>query len=186
MGRERTALGALAALAALAAGCGGASAPAPEAARDSGASGHMPPASRAHLVLHMTRVQGDDPLPFAIDLRADGSAKVRFGGGHGGFEDKRIQVRGPARTELLRLVRTAPWRQVDGRTVTPGGFGGDDNGVRYAIYHGRYSTVLASGHVPARMRRLVHRLDQVIDGDLGHLVYAKRHSPIPVTPAPAG
>jgi hypothetical protein len=32
----------------------------------------------------------------------------------------------------------------------------------------------------------VHLLDGIIDGDIGHLVYAKRHSPISQTPTPPG
>jgi hypothetical protein len=140
----------------------------------------------ALVLVRMTRVQGDDPLPFAIELRADRTARVRFGGGHGGFEDKAIRLSRPDQARLVGALRAAPWRRLDGHTVTPGGFGGDDNGNRYALFHARWSTTLAQGHIPPRMARLVHLLDAVIDGDLGRLVYAKRHSPIPVTPTPPG
>ena len=68
----------------------------------------------------------------------------------------------------------------------PGGFGGSDNGNRYSLFYGRYTTTLAQGHIPLRMARLVHLLDGIIDGDIGHLVYAKRHSPIAQTPTPPG
>jgi hypothetical protein len=152
----------------------------------SGSAGTPPPESRAPVVVRMTRVQGDDPLPFSIDLHADRTAKVQFGGGHGGFEDKHIRLTAAEQRRIRHAVRTAPWKRLDGHTVTPGGFGGDDNGNRYSLFHGRYTTTLAQGHIPARMARLVHLLDRVIDGDMGHMTYAARHSPLPITPTPPG
>ncbi|MEA2282381.1 MAG: hypothetical protein QOK21_2988 [Solirubrobacteraceae bacterium] len=153
---------------------------------DTGAVGRAPRASHARTLIRMTRVQGDDPLPFAIVLRADRTAAVRFGGGHGGFEDKAIRLRRSEQRRVLRALHGAPWRRLDGQTVKPGGFGASDNGNRYSLFYGRYITTLEDGHIPPRMARLVQLLNAVIDGDLGHLLYAKRHSPIPQTPTPPG
>jgi hypothetical protein len=179
--------------AAVLAGCGGGDAaprPSPTATataqRDSGAVGVAPRPSHARLLVRMTRVQGDDPLPFAIELRADRTAAVRYGGGHGGFEDKAIRLSAAEQARVRRALRGAPWRRVDGHTVEPHGFAGDDNGNRYALFHGRWSTTLEDGRIPGRMERLIRLLNAVIDGDLGRQVYAKRHSPIPVTPASPG
>jgi len=169
-------------------GAGGGSAPrpAPTAAATPARAGPVMPVSHAPVLVRMTRVLGDDPLPFAVALHADGTAAVRFGGGHGGWEDKTIALRRADVARLERALRGAPWRRLDGHTVTPGGFGGDDNVNRYALFHGRWSTTLAAGHIPPRMGRLVHLLDAIIDGDLGRMTYGKRNSPIPVTPAPPG
>lgn len=154
--------------------------------RDAPNSFEPQPPSHAPVVVRMTRVQGDDPLPFAVDLHADRIAAVRYGGGHGGFEDKRIRLTAAQQARIRRALHDAPWNRLDGHAVTPGGFGGDDNGNRYALFYGRYSTTLAEGHIPPRMARLVKLLNAVIDGDMGRLTYAARHSPIPVTPTPPG
>jgi hypothetical protein len=175
-------------VAAALAGCGGSDRPPPAkpAAKATATASAAAPVSHARTLVRMTRVQGDDPLPFGIVLRADRSAAVRYGGGHGGFEDKAIRLTRGEQQRVLRALRAAPWRAVDGHTVTPGGFGGSDNGNRYSVYYRRWSTVLAQGHIPAHMARLLHLLDAIIEGDLGHRISARRHSPIPVTPAPAG
>jgi hypothetical protein len=180
-------------VAAALAGCGGdkpeATATATATARaqaDTGAMGHAPPSSHARKLIRMTRVQGDDPLPFAIVLRADRMAAVQFGGGHGGFENKAIRLSRGQQRRVVHALHGAPWRRLDGHSVVPGGFGGSDNGNRYSLFYGRYTTTLAQGHIPPRMARLVHLLDGIIDGDIGHLVYAKRHSPIAQTPTPPG
>jgi hypothetical protein len=181
-------------VAAALAGCGGgedkpaaATATAtPRAQADTGALGRALEPSHSRKLVRMTRVQGDDPLPFSIELRADRTAAVQFGGGHGGFENKAIRLSRSQQRRVVRALRGAPWRRLDGHSVVPGGFGGDDNGNRYSLFYGRYTTTLAQGHIPRRMARLVHLLDGVIDGDIGHLVYAKRHSPISQTPTPPG
>ncbi|HEX4689906.1 MAG TPA: hypothetical protein VH276_04405 [Solirubrobacteraceae bacterium] len=181
-------------IAAALAGCGGgADRPAaatatatPSATADTGAMGRAPEPSHARGLIRMTRVQGDDPLPFSIELRADRTAAVQFGGGHGGFENKAIRLSRDQQRRVVRALRGAPWRRLDGHSVVPGGFGGDDNGNRYSLFYGRFTTTLAQGHIPPRMARLVHLLDGIIDGDIGHLVYAKRHSPISQTPTPPG
>jgi hypothetical protein len=179
--------------AARAGGGGGAARPAaaaatatPSATADTGAMGRAPEPSHARRLIRMTRVQGDDPLPFSIELRADRTAAVQFGGGHGGFENKAIRLSRDQQRRVVRALRGAPWRRLDGHSVVPGGFGGDDNGNRYSLFYGRFTTTLAQGHIPPRMARLVHLLDGIIDGDIGHLVYAKRHSPISQTPTPPG
>jgi hypothetical protein len=179
-------------VAAVVAGCGGGAddSSGPDGLRvverDAAPSFTAPRAGRSRLIIRMTRVQGDDPLPFSIELHADRTAKVQFGGGHGGFEDKRIRLTAGEARRIHRALVDAPWRRLDGHTVSPGGFGGDDNGNRYSLFYGRWSTTLAQGHIPSRMARLVHLLDAVIDGDMGHLTYAQRHSPIPVTPTAPG
>jgi hypothetical protein len=180
-----------AALAAAVAGCGGSDGPSKAdglrvVEHERAPEYKAAPDSRAPLIIRMTRVQGDDPLPFSIDLHADRTAKVQFGGGHGGFEDKRITLTRSEQARIRRALHGAPWKRLDGHTVTPGGFGGDDNGNRYALFYGHFSTTLAQGHIPRRMARLIHLLDAVIDGDMGHLTYAARHSPIPITPTQAG
>jgi hypothetical protein len=181
-------------VAAALAGCGGgadkpaaaAATATPSATADTGAMGRAPEPSHARRLIRMTRVQGDDPLPFSIELRADRTAAVQFGGGHGGFENKAIRLSRDQQRRVVRALRGAPWRRLDGHSVVPGGFGGDDNGNRYSLFYGRFTTTLAQGHIPPRMARLVHLLDGIIDGDIGHLVYAKRHSPISQTPTPPG
>jgi hypothetical protein len=176
-------------VAAALAGCGGGDDPARPTATATAQPPHdggAPTVSHARTLIRMTRVQGDDPLPFAIVLRADRSATVQYGGGHGGFEDKAIRLDRAEQRRVLRALRGAPWRRLDGHTVKPGGFGASDNGNRYSLFYGRYVTTLEDGRIPPRMARLVRLLSAIIDGDVGHLVHAERHSPIPVTPAPAG
>jgi hypothetical protein len=171
------------------AGCGGGGAPARPAATPGGHDADAvgaPAASHARTLIRMTRVQGDDPMPYGVVLHADRIAAVSFGGGHGGSEEKVIRLSASQQRRVVRAIRAAPWRRVDGHTVVPGGFAASDNGNRYSVYHGRWSTVLAAGHMPARMARLLRLLDAIIDGDLGRQLYARRHSPIPVTPAPPG
>jgi hypothetical protein len=173
-------------VAAALAGCGGSDRPPPARATTTATATATAPVSHARMLIRMTRVQGDDPLPFSIELRADRTAAVQFGGGHGGFENKAIRLSRDQQRRVVRALRGAPWRRLDGHSVVPGGFGGDDNGNRYSLFYGRFTTTLAQGHIPPRMARLVHLLDGIIDGDIGHLVYAKRHSPISQTPTPPG
>src|SRR5689334_2525022 len=114
-----------------------------------GGHGHEPQAKArpaAHRlapeVVFLYRVQGDDPLPDSVSLRADGHAQVIRGGGHGGF--RTIQVALP-RTVAARdtaLAERAPWKALDGRTVKPGGFGGWDNDMRYMLRRGQRSVTV--------------------------------------------
>jgi hypothetical protein len=124
--------------------------------------------------VHMQRVLGDDPVSESVSLRVDGTAAVRRGGGRG-YWDVAVAL-SPADTErMLELVQRAPFAELDGNTITPGGFAGDDNGIRYMLRHGGQSVTVAGADLPPRMRVLVDRLNALIDGDLGRVVADDRH-----------
>ena len=118
-------------------------------------------------VVFLYRVQGDDPLPDSVSLRADGRAQVIRGGGHGGF--RTIQVALPRRVaaRATRLAEHAPWKALDGGTVTPGGFGGWDNDMRYMLRRGQRSVTVTDAHMPHSIRPLVGALNAIIEGDVG-------------------
>ena len=104
-----------------------------------GGQGHEPQAKAeakapahglAPEVVFLYRVQGDDPLPDSVSLRADGHARVIRGGGHGGFRTIQVALPRKVAARATRLAVHVPWKALDGRTVTPGGFGGWDNDMR--------------------------------------------------------
>jgi hypothetical protein len=159
-------------------GCGGESEPVAK---------HTPtptPKPKAAEVVFLYRVQGDDPLPDSVSLRADGTADVRRGGGHGGFRTVAVVLPQAAAAHAMRLAEHAPWKALDGRTVTPGGFGGWDNDTRYMIRRGRRSITVTDAQMPRSIRPLITSLNAVIEGDVGHQVSSELHSAVSGTVAP--
>jgi hypothetical protein len=147
------------------AGCGGEKAanPAPK----------PPPAPE---VVYLYRVQGDDPLPDAVSLRADGTAAIQRGGGHGGFRTVEVKLTDTETARAVRLTERTPWRKLDGRTVEPGGFGGWDNDMRYMLRRGDHTTWVTDAHMPRSARPLIRELDAIIEGDTGRQVASELHS----------
>jgi hypothetical protein len=165
------------ALAALA-GCGGGDAkPVAQA---------TPAAEKAEAteVVFLYRVQGDDPLPDSVSLRADGSADVRRGGGHGGFRTVQVALPDAVAARATRLAEHAPWKRLDGRTVKPGGFGGWDNDMRYMLRRGQQSITVTADHMPRSIRPLIAQLDEIIEGDTGKQLSTELHSAVSGTIAP--
>lgn len=160
------------------AGCGGESKPVAKATPTPAAK------PKAAEVVFLYRVQGDDPLPDSVSLRADGTADVRRGGGHGGFRTVEVVLPQAAATRATRLAERAPWKALDGRTVTPGGFGGWDNDMRYMIRRGQRSITVTDAHMPPAIRPLINSLNAVIEGDVGRQVSSKLHSAVYDTVAP--
>ena len=120
-------------------------------------------------------VQGDDPLPDSISLRADGPAALIRGGAHGGFRSECRAQRAVA-ARATRLAEHAPWKALDGSTVTPGGFGGWDNDMRYMLRRGQRSVTVSDADMPRRIRPLIHMLDAIIENDTGRIVSSELHS----------
>jgi hypothetical protein len=149
------------------AGCGGGSAPTAKAPAK---------AHQAREVVYLYRVQGDDPLPDSIRLRADGKAEVIRGGGHGGSTTLEVALPHAVAARAIRLARTAPWKALDGSTVTPGGFGGWDNDMRYMLRRGKRSITVSDAHLPRSVRPLISALDAIIEGEQGRVVSSDRHS----------
>jgi hypothetical protein len=160
------------------AGCGGekpaAKAPAPAPA----------PKAKAPEVVYLYRVQGDDPLPDSVSVRADGSADVRRGGGHGGFRSVEVELPDTVAARAARLAEHAPWKALDGRTVKPGGFGGWDNDMRYMLRRGQRSITVTADHLPRSIRPLIAQLDAIIEGDAGKQLSTELHSAVSGTIAP--
>ena len=88
-----------------------------------------PAAARAPTVKHkhapevvfLYRVQGDDPLPDSVSLRADDSAQVIRGGGHGGFRTIQVALPHKVAARATRLAVHAPWKALDRALVFIGG-----------------------------------------------------------------
>jgi hypothetical protein len=157
------------------AGCGGETkAPAAKA----------PAAQKAPEVVFLYRVQGDDPLPDSVSLRADGSADVRRGGGHGGFRTVAVALPDGVAARATRLAEHAPWKALDGRTVKPGGFGGWDNDMRYMLRRGQRSITVTDAHMPRSIRPLIGQLNAIIEGDTGRQLSSELHSAVSGTIAP--
>jgi hypothetical protein len=129
-------------------------------------------------IVYLYRVQGDDPLPDSISLRADGTAAVIRGGGHGGFRTVQVKLDDAVAARATRLAEHAPWKALDGRTVTPGGFGGWDNDMRYMLRRGERSVTVTAADMPRRIRPLVRTLDAIIEGDTGRIVGSDLHSAV--------
>jgi hypothetical protein len=77
-----------------------------------------------------------------------------------------------------RLAERAPFKRLDGMTVTPGGFGGWDNDIRYMIRRGTRSITVTADRMPRSIRPLIHNLDAIIDGDTGREVSSSFHGAI--------
>jgi hypothetical protein len=159
---------ALLAVAALA-GCGSSAQPAsPPDAADINRANH------AREAIFLQRVLGDDPISESVSLRVDGTAAVRRGGGRG-YWDIALDL-SPGDTErALRLVRAAPFAALADNTITPGGFGGDDNERRYLMRRDGVSVTITEEDLPPVMRPLIKDLNAMIDGELGHIVADDRH-----------
>jgi hypothetical protein len=155
------------------AGCG-AGEPARQTARPAAAA--TEPAAKE--IVYLYRVQGDDPLPDSVSLRADGTAAVIRGGGHGGFRTVQVVLNDAVAARATRLAEHAPWKALDGRTVTPGGFGGWDNDMRYMVRRGHRSVTVTDADMPRRMRPLIRALDAIIEGDTGRIVGSNLHSAV--------
>jgi hypothetical protein len=159
------------------AGCGGG-----EAKR---AAAPAPAKPEAKEVVYLYRVQGDDPLPDSVSLRADGTADVQRGGGHGGFRTVKMLLTPKEAAHATRLAKTAPWTALDGHTVEPGGFGGWDNDMRYTLRRGDSVITVSTADMPRAIRPLIGALDGIIEGDTGRQAAApKLHSSISGTIAP--
>jgi len=158
------------------AGCGGEANPAAKAT--------PAPTPEAKEVVYLYRVQGDDPWPDSISLRADGTADVKRGGGHGGFTTYKVDLPAATAARATRLAVHAPWNRLEGRTVEPGGFGGWDNDIRYMLRRGDATTTVSSSDLPPSIRPLITALDAIIEGDVGVQGAKTLHSSISGTIAP--
>jgi hypothetical protein len=160
------------------AGCGGgsagerASAPAATATPD---AQDINRGSKARTVVYLYKVAGDDPYPWEVTLRDDRTAAVVLGGGHTGGIDRAVRLTAAQAARADRLVAEVPWRKVSGHTVEPGGFGGNDNMMRYMLRREKLSTTFAEGDMPASVARLVRMLDHILDGDIGTVTASDRH-----------
>ena len=155
------------------AGCGG-------EATEKPAAQHVkaPPKKPAAEVVYLYRVQGDDPMPYSVSLRADGTAQVIRGGGHSGFKKIAVVLDPADAKRSTALAERAPFKRLDGMTVTPGGFGGWDNDTRYMIRRGNRSITVTADHMPRSIRPLIHNLDAIIDGETGHEMSSTFHGAI--------
>jgi hypothetical protein len=140
----------------------------------------------AREIVYLYRVQGDDPMPDSISLRADGTADIRRGGGGAGIRWIKAELDRHETARATRLVKRAPWKALDGTTVVPGGFGGWDNDMRYMLRRGPWSITVTDAHVPRAIRPLIRELDAIIEDDKGRrlrsLLTARRVSAPTVDP----
>jgi hypothetical protein len=145
-----------------------------------------PAAERAEApeVVFLYRVQGDDPLPDSVSVRADGRADVRRGGGHGGFRTVEVALSDAVAARATRLAEHAPWKKLEGRTVKPGGFGGWDNDMRYMLRRGQQSITVTADHLPRSIAPLIAQLNAIIEGDTGKQLSSELHSAVSGTIAP--
>jgi hypothetical protein len=131
-------------------------------------------ANDAEEAVFLQRVLGDDPISESVSLRVDGTAAVRRGGGRG-YWDIALELSEQEADRALRQVRAAPFARLANHTITPGGFGGNDNERRYLMRRDGVSVTIAESDLPPRMRPLIRDLNKMIDGELGHIVADDRH-----------
>jgi hypothetical protein len=131
--------------------------------------------AKAPAIVRVYKTIGDDPYPWTLTVRTDDTANLIVGGGHGGGDDKLVRLEPAVTRRTARLVDAVPWQKVEGHTVEPGGFGGNDNMARYVLTRGKLSTVYAAGDMPSSISRLVRLLDKMIDEDIGTIVASDRH-----------
>jgi hypothetical protein len=156
-------------LAALAlAGCGSNEAEQPPDAADINRN------NRADEAIYLQRVLGDDPISESVSLRVDGTAAVRRGGGRG-YWDIALELSKAQAERALGEVRAVPFAALADHTITPGGFGGNDNERRYMMRRDGVSITIAESDLPKSMRPLIGDLNKMIDGELGHIVADDRH-----------
>jgi hypothetical protein len=127
-----------------------------------------PPRTSSSEIVWFYRVQGDDPLPDSLSLRADGSAEIRRGGGGAGIKWVRTRLDRREAARATRLVEHAPWKALDGTTVEPGGFGGWDNDMRYILKRGPWSITVSAARLPRGIRPLIRELEAIVEDDVGH------------------
>jgi hypothetical protein len=125
-------------------------------------------AAKAPEIVWFYRVQGDDPLPDSISLHADGTADIRRGGGGAGIKWVKATLNPRETAQATRLVKSAPWKALDGTTVDPGGFAGWDNDMRYILKRGPWSITVSEAHLPRGIRPLIRELEAIIEDDIGH------------------
>ena len=152
-------------------GCGGNDERLATAARD---AADIVRANHAPEAAWMQRVIGDDPVSESVSLRENGTVAVRRGGGRG-YWDIAIELSPAERRRALHLVDAAPWARLADSTIEPGGFGGNDNDIRYWLRHGRETVTITAGDLPPKMRRLVTELSAMIDGARGRVIAHDRH-----------
>jgi hypothetical protein len=153
------------------AGCGSSDerpAAAPRDAADIVRANHAPEAVK------MQRVIGDDPVSESVSLRVNGTAAVRRGGGRG-YWDVAVELRPEESKRMLTFVKQAPFAALADNTIEPGGFGGDDDGIRYMLHRGDETVTVAGAKMPPKMRRLVNELNALIEGDRGRVIADDRH-----------
>ena len=158
------------------AGCGGFKSDTPVAA-------HTTAHPEAPEVVYLFRVQGEDPLPDSISLRADGRAHVRRGGGHAGFRSVEVALSHADAAKSIRLVAHAPWKALDGHTVTPSDV--TNAAMRYMVRRGTRSITVSAAHMPRSLRPLIRNLDAIIDGDIGRRLSSRLHSAVASTAKPS-
>ena len=154
-----------------AAGCGGADEQPAAAQRD---AADIVRANHAPEAAWMQRVIGDDPVSESVSLRENGTVAVRRGGGRG-YWDIAIELSPAERERALRLVARAPWARLADSTIEPGGFGGNDNDIRYMLRRRGETVSITEADLPPRMRRLVTEMNALIDGDRGRVIADDRH-----------
>jgi hypothetical protein len=140
---------------------------------------------KATEVVYLYRVLGDDPMPDRLTLRADGTAELIHGGGGSGFRTYEVKLPQNVTARVTRLAETAPWKALAGHTVTPGGFGGWDNDMRYMLRRGDATVTVSAADMPRSIRPLIRQLDAIVDGDEGRRLSSTLHSPRSATIAPA-
>jgi hypothetical protein len=150
------------------AGCGGDEKQPPLDAADINRNNH------AEEAVYLQRVLGDDPISESVSLRVDGTAAVRRGGGRGYWDIALVLSKAQAE-RALGEVRAAPFAALADHTITPGGFGGNDNERRYLMRRDGVSITVAESDLPKSMRPLIGDLNKMIDGELGHIVADDRH-----------
>jgi hypothetical protein len=128
-------------------------------------------------VVYLYRVLGDDPMPDSVSVRADGTADVRRGGGQSGIRIVEVALSRAETERAERLAARTPWKALEGRTVTPGGFGGWDNDMRYLLRRGQRSITVTAVDMPRSIRPLVRMLDAIIEGDTGRQLSSELHAP---------
>ncbi len=69
------------------------------------------PKKLAPEVVYLYRVQGDDPTPYSVSLRADGTAQVIRGGGHAGFTKLAVALDSADAARSTALAEHAPFKR---------------------------------------------------------------------------
>ena len=153
------------------AGCGSADERPAAAHRD---AADIVRANHAPEAAWMQRVIGDDPVSESVSLRENGTVAVRRGGGRG-YWDIAIELSPAERKRALQLVDDAPWARLADSTIDPGGFGGNDNDIRYWLRRKGDTVTITEGDLPLKMRRLVKELNALLEGDRGRVIADDRH-----------